>query len=153
MDLFLLRHADALDHAPTDLERPLSEKGHQQADKLARYFTAARLKPAQILSSPAVRTMETAGAIARALALPVLACEWALPGMHPDDAIDGLKPVRDSGPVLLVGHQPDIALFAAKLLSYHFPERLRISKASLMHLHLFSADSAELESFLPCNLI
>ena len=47
MDLFLLRHADALDQATTDLARPLSEKGHQQADKLARYFTTARLKPAQ----------------------------------------------------------------------------------------------------------
>jgi len=153
MDLFLLRHADALEQAPTDLARPLSNKGLQQAQKLARFFTAAQLKPAQILCSPAVRTLQTARAIANALSLPVLPCEWALPGMHPDDAIDGLKSFRNSGPVLLVGHQPDIALFAAKLLSYHHPERLHISKASLMHLHLYSADSAELESFLPCNLI
>jgi phosphohistidine phosphatase len=153
MDLFLLRHADALDQAPSDLARPLSEKGRQQAEKLALFFTSAKLKPAQILSSPALRTLETAAPIAHALALPVLPCEWALPGMHPDDAIDALKSFRDSGPVLLVGHQPDIALFAARLLSYHSPERLRISKASLMHLHLYSEDSAELEFFLPCNLI
>ena len=153
MDLFLLRHADALDQAPSDLARPLSEKGRQQAEKLALFFASAELKPAQILSSPALRTLETAAPIAQALALPVRPCEWALPGMHPDDAIDGLKSFRDSGPVLLVGHQPDIALFAARLLSYHSPERLRISKASLMHLHLYSEDSAELEFFLPCNLI
>lgn len=153
MDLFLLRHADALDSAPSDMERPLSEKGHLQAAKVARYLAKAPLKPALILSSPALRTLETAQVVARALALDMLPCTWAEPGMHPEDAIDELKAFRDSGPVLLVGHQPDLGLLAARLLSYHYPERLPVSKASLMHLHLFSAEAAELNSFVPCKLM
>jgi phosphohistidine phosphatase len=153
MDLFLLRHADALDRAPTDMERPLSEKGHTQAASVARFIAKAPLKPALILSSPAIRTMETAGAVARALKLEILSCDWAQPGMHPDDAIQELKAYRNTGPVLLVGHQPDLSLLASRLLSFHYPERLPVSKASLMHLQLFSADSAELVSFVPCKLM
>lgn len=153
MDLFLLRHADALDEAPTDLERPLSEKGHRQSAKVARHLLDAPLKPALILSSPAVRTMETATTVAQSLGLEVIPCAWAEPGMHPEDAIQELKAYRQIGPVLLVGHQPDLALLAARLLSYHYPERLHVTKASLMHLELFSAEGAELVSFVPCKLI
>lgn len=152
MDLFLLRHADALDRAPSDMERPLSEKGHLQSASVALHFTEAPLKPGVILSSPALRTMETAATIARALKLDVIPCAWAQPGMHPEDALEELKAFRTSGPVLLVGHQPDLALLAARLLSYHYPERLRVSKASLMHLEMFSTEAAELASFVPCKL-
>lgn len=153
MDLFLLRHADALDRAPSDMERPLSEKGHRQAAKVAQHLAKATPRPALILSSPALRTMETAQPVADILGLEILTCEWAQPGMHPEDAIDALKTFRDSGPLLLVGHQPDLGLLAARLLSYHYPERLPVSKASLMHLQLFSPEAAELTSFLPCSLM
>lgn len=153
MDLFLLRHADALDRAPSDMERPLSEKGHAQSAVVAQHFAKAPLKPGIILSSPALRTMETAATIARALKLEVIPCPWAQPGMHPEDAIEELKAYRTSGPVLLVGHQPDFSLLAARLLSYHYPERLRITKASLMHLEMFSTEAAELASFVPCKLM
>jgi phosphohistidine phosphatase SixA len=73
--------------------------------------------------------------------------------MHPEDALNELKLFRSSGPVLLVGHQPDLGLLAARLLSYHYPERLPVSKASLMHLQLFSGEAAEIISFIPCNLM
>lgn len=153
MDLLLLRHADALDHASSDLARPLSEKGHRQAKKVAQHLAGSKLKPELILSSPAVRTLETAQPVGEALGLSVLPCPWAQPGMHPEDALSALKDYRGFDCVLLVGHQPDISFLAARLLGHNYPERLHVTKASLMHLHLFSNEAAELKSFLPCNLI
>ncbi len=153
MDLLLLRHADALDEAASDLARPLSEKGHRQARKVAQYLSGSKIKPALLLSSPAVRTMETAQAVSEALQLSILPCPWAKPGMHPSEALEELNAYRGFECVLLVGHQPDISFLAAKLLGNNYPERLHVSKASLMHLHLYSHDAAELRSFIPCNLI
>jgi len=97
--------------------------------------------------------METATTVAQSLGLDVIPCPWAEPGMHPEDAIQELKAYSQMGPILLVGHQPDLALLAARLLSYHYPERLHVTKASLMHLELFSPEAAELVSFVPCKLI
>ncbi len=153
MDLLLLRHADALDQAASDLSRPLSEKGHRQSRKVAHHLAEAKIQPTLILSSSAVRTLETAQTVADALGLEVLPCDWARPGMNPEEALAELKAHRDAECVLFVGHQPDLSLLAAKLLGQSHAERLHITKASLMHLRLLSAHSAELISFVPCNLI
>lgn len=152
MELFLLRHADALDHAESDLARPLSEKGHRQSLQVAQHLATSEPRPTLILSSSAVRTMETARAVAEALHLKVHPCDWAQPGMQPLEALRELKAHADSACVLLVGHQPDISFLAAKLLGNSHAEPLHISKASLLHLHLSSFDSAEFRSFLPCRL-
>ena len=153
MDLLLLRHADALDHAASDLARPLSEKGHRQSRKVAQHLAESKIPPTLILSSSAVRTLETAQTVAAALKLEVISCDWACPGMAPEEALAEIKTHRDSECILLVGHQPDLSFLAAKLLGNSHPERLHITKASLMHLRLLSAHSAELLSFVPCNLI
>ncbi len=152
MDLLLLRHADALNHAATDLARPLSERGHRQAAAVANALADSDAKPKLILSSPAVRTMETAAAVAKALQLEVTPCPWAAPGMSPADARAELKKYASFGRVLLVGHQPDLSVLAAGLLGMDDDLRLNVTKASLMHLHLDSPHSAELISFVPCNI-
>jgi phosphohistidine phosphatase len=152
MDLLLLRHADALESAASDLARPLSPKGHRQAAEVAQSLQTSTHQPSLILSSPAVRTMETAAVVASLLKLKVIACPWALPGMSPDAALEALSAYRVSERVLLVGHQPDISLLAAQLLGLPHPNRLHIGKASLMHLSLVSPGVAALESFVQCKL-
>jgi len=152
MDLLLLRHADALESAASDLVRPLSPKGHRQAAEVAQRLQASTHQPSLILSSPALRTMETATVVAAVLKLKVIACPWALPGMSPEAAVEALASYRASDRVLLVGHQPDISLLAAQLLGLPHPDRLRIGKASLMHLNLLSPGIAALESFVQCKL-
>ena len=152
MELLLLRHADAIDYAESDLARPLSEKGHRQSLQVAQHLLTSEPKPSLILSSSALRTMETAQAVAEALKLKVHPCDWAQPGMQPLEALRELKAYGDFTCVLLVGHQPDISFLAAKLLGNSHSEPLHISKASLLHLHLSSFDSAEFRSFLPCRL-
>lgn len=152
MDLLLLRHADALESAASDLARPLSPKGHRQATEVAQRLQTSTHQPSLILSSPAVRTMETANVVASILKLKVISCPWALPGMVPEAAIEALSAYRTSERVLLVGHQPDISFLAAQLLGLPHPNRLRIGKASLMHLSLISSNVAALESFVQCKL-
>ena len=64
MQLYLLRHADADTKAATDDARTLSEKGAEQALRVADFCNARGLKPDAILSSPLPRAHQTAKAVA-----------------------------------------------------------------------------------------
>jgi phosphohistidine phosphatase len=152
MDLLLLRHAEALDYAASDLERPLSAKGHQQASLVAELLATYRVRPTLLLSSPAQRTMETAEALAETLALTVTPCDWALPGMTPEEAVDGLGSHLSAACLVLVGHQPDLGDLAASLLGRPSTQHLNFEKASLAHLSLRPGQPAVLEAFIPCKL-
>jgi phosphohistidine phosphatase len=60
--LFLLRHAksDWQTDAATDFERPLSERGLRDAQKMAHWLIQQSNVPATIISSPALRAYQTA---------------------------------------------------------------------------------------------
>lgn len=152
MDLLLLRHADALDYAATDHERPLSEKGHQQAALVAEFVAGYRVRPILLLSSTALRTLETAAPLARALGLSTTPCKWALPGMTPAQAVEGIGRHLPAASILLVGHQPDLGDLAADLLGRPARDHLNFEKATLAHLTLRPGQPAVLEAFIPCQL-
>ena len=154
MHLFLLRHAHAVDYAASDLARPLSEKGHQQTREVASVLLNYPTRPELVLSSTAVRAMETASPVAAALGVELRPCAWAVPGMEPESALGALREFQHAKAILLVGHQPDLGDLMALLLGIRLPERLHVRKALIAHLRLHtthSAPFATLEAFLPCR--
>lgn len=72
MTLFLVRHAHAGSrsdwHGP-DATRPLSEKGWRQVEAVTTHLVDAPIK--RVLSSPAVRCLQTVGPVARTRDLDV----------------------------------------------------------------------------------
>jgi phosphohistidine phosphatase len=152
MELLLLRHADALDYAATDHKRPLSEKGHQQAALVADFLGGYRVRPTLLLSSAALRTLETAAPIAATLGLAVTPCDWALPGMTPVQGVAGIGRHLPTDAMLLVGHQPDLGDLAANLLGRPATDHLHFDKATLAHLTLRPGQPAVLEALIPCQL-
>jgi len=153
MELLLLRHAEAEDLAATDQLRRLTEKGRRQAESVGEYLSGHGITVDRVLSSPALRTMETAEIVARRLKADVTPTPWALPGMSASAAIESLESFRHCKRVLLVGHQPDIGLLLAKLLGLRDDRSLSVRKASLFHLCLVSKGEAVLEAFVPCKLM
>lgn len=152
MDLLLLRHADAVDHATSDRERPLSTKGHQQAALVAEFLSTYRVRPTHLLSSSALRTMETSAPLASTLGLTITPCDWALPGMTPTQGVDGIGQHLPAPCILLVGHQPDLGDLAASLLGRPATGHLNFEKATLAHLSLRPGQPAVLNAFIPCKL-
>jgi len=67
--LFLLRHAksDWKKDVATDFERPLSERGLSDAQKMANWMVQLTDLPTMIVSSPALRAYQTALIFAHAL--------------------------------------------------------------------------------------
>ena len=103
--IWLLRHGDAEDGSP-DSERPLTEKGREQARAVGAALKALGVEVDACLTSPKVRAADTAR----------LACEPL--GVEPE-----LEPKLAGGPfdaealaaglgdeVLLVGHDPDFSM-------------------------------------------
>ncbi len=102
--LWLLRHAEAADGFP-DEERPLTERGIEQAQAAGRALGQLGANIDTCLSSPKLRAMQTAQLACAPLGVEVTA-ERRLAG-EPFDA-DDLAAGR--GNVLLVGHDPSFSL-------------------------------------------
>lgn len=112
MDLILWRHAEAEPGLP-DLERALSVRGQKQARRMAEWLTSQLPDSCKILSSPALRTLQTAEALGRKVKIhPDLA-----PGADPDDILKAANWPGGKESVLIVGHQPTLGQLAALLLT------------------------------------
>ena len=137
MQILLLRHAEAEQHADTDAARSLTAKGLKQAESVGQYCLKHGFVPELILSSPLTRAEETAQLVARALSIPKLVQieDFLRAGMTTDRALSGLRRSfielmkREKSPdrtsIMLVGHEPDFsnltgALIGGRAESVHF---------------------------------
>jgi phosphohistidine phosphatase len=121
MDIYLIRHAEAVDRelvTMDDEDRPLTDKGKTQAQRLATALPARGAHIQRLFVSPTVRTKQTAE--------PLIAA-WQLTGEavvdSPELAPEGkcrkvAKAVnKNTAPVVgLVGHRPDLNELAAWLI-------------------------------------
>lgn len=115
MQIILWRHAEAEDVAATDLARPLTKRGHQQAAHMAAWLQAQLgddFSRWRIIVSPALRTQETAKALRCAFeTIPSIA-----PEASPDAVLTAADWPNSTQPTLVVGHQPTLGMVAARLL-------------------------------------
>ena len=112
MDLILWRHADAADGYP-DHGRALTDKGRNQAKRMAAWLGKRLPEDTVVLASPAVRAQQTAEALQRRFTR----CD-ALDTSK--DCAVLLKAVRwpnAEGVTLVVGHQPTLGHVASLLLT------------------------------------
>lgn len=122
MRLILVRHAEAVgsysSDAPVDFDRALTDLGRQQAAQLAATLHRVGVAPDVVATSPLVRTVQTAEALLPLLPAgrAVLAIELLKSGELRPKKLS--KHVAELGvkTVVLVGHMPDIAAYAAWLL-------------------------------------
>jgi phosphohistidine phosphatase len=112
MDLIIWRHAEAEDGMP-DLGRALTRKGQKQAAAMAAWLKPLLPADTRILVSPAVRTQQTA----QALALPFETCAALAPGRQVDSLLEAAGWPHGDGAVLVVGHNPTLGEIGPLLLA------------------------------------
>jgi phosphohistidine phosphatase len=103
--LLLLRHGDAADGSP-DAERPLTDKGREQARVAGAALRALGIPVDACLSSPRVRALDTARVACEELGGVDVQTDERLAG-GPFDAEELAAGQGDA--VLLVGHEPDFS--------------------------------------------
>jgi phosphohistidine phosphatase len=155
MLLYLLRHADAEASAGSDEARRLTEKGREQAKKIARFLEAHELHLSLVLTSPVRRAHETAQAVVDQMRAELLSAPWLACGMHPQAALEELKAYRSQSSVMLVGHEPDFSQLAAHLLGLPSATQFHVRKGSLalINLPILRAGAGSLDFSIPCKLM
>ena len=119
--LILTRHAKSDWDDPTlpDHDRPLNGRGRRSARALGDWLASRGYDPEEVLCSSALRTRQTWDCVAQAVfeTRPDLRIEPALYQAAPETMLRVLKTATAST-VMMIGHNPGIAAFAAML-----PER------------------------------
>ena len=140
MDLYLIRHADALalgERGNTqDSERPLSDKGYAQAKLLGAWMQRKGIALDQIFTSPLLRAHQTAEGMVASLSSPppLQPCPELAPGEKPKRLA---KVLRRWGAekAALVGHIPDLPAFAAWLIGSKRAQ-IDLAKAGIAYINV-----------------
>ena len=115
MDLYLMQHGEAKAESE-DPARPLTERGRQEVERVARHAARLPLGVALVEHSSKLRARQTAEIVASCLEPRPRVQER--PGLAPnDDPGDLARALQDaSEPRLLVGHLPHLARLASLLV-------------------------------------
>ena len=121
--LILTRHAksDWDDPALPDHDRPLNGRGRRSARALGDWLASRGYDPEEVLCSSALRTRQTWDCVSQAVfeTRPDLRIEPALYHAAPETLLPVLRTATVST-VMMIGHNPGIAAFAA-MLPAHAP--------------------------------
>lgn len=117
--LTLLRHAKSswADPGQSDFDRPLNERGRKAARAMGREMRRHGLTYDRILASPAARTIETLNELAQGYGHAVATVQDERIYLASPQALLALvRSTEDSiGSLLLVGHNPGLAMLALEL--------------------------------------
>jgi phosphohistidine phosphatase len=108
--LYLLRHADAGDPLAwdgPDENRPLSDKGQKQADRLGRFLVGIGFRPDVIITSPKARAAQTAEVVGGHVGVSVSKDERLGEAFGLGELERVLRDAGDPGRAVVVGHDPD----------------------------------------------
>jgi phosphohistidine phosphatase len=126
LELYLVRHGVAAERGkewPDDSKRPLTADGIARLRRSARGLTAVNVTFDQIVTSPLVRTRQTAEVLSEELkGKPPIAMADALAPAGSSTAVmqELVKYVRHAR-VALVGHEPNLGELAAQLIGARAP--------------------------------
>ena len=141
MELFLIRHAHAIDgDAMRDDDRPLSRDGRKQALDVGGALARQKVRFARMVTSPLVRAVETAELVAVTLGF-----DGGLDvhdAMRPDGSwkqlLRDVLQARSDEPLALVGHEPTIGHYLSKLVHQ---KGLSMSKGAVVRLDWHDAET------------
>jgi phosphohistidine phosphatase len=120
--LFLVRHAKSSRDDPSlhDRDRPLDDRGRQDAPKMGKRLAKRDVKPDLLLSSPALRALTTAQLIAEEVGYERrdIVVDDKLYASNSDDLLALIRGLDQKlNRVMLFGHNPEFTDLAHRLSS------------------------------------
>ena len=145
MEVYLIRHGIAAERGTyaNDDERPLIDKGRTKTKKVAQSLKEVGVSFDAILTSPLVRAKQTADILFEAgLSSQVEFFSALSPGGNIQDFVTWQcqKKYRNKS-VALVGHQPDLGMWAEILVWGTAQGKIIVKKAGLIGIKFTSIDN------------
>ncbi len=121
LELYLIRHGIAAERGPEypdDFKRPLTSRGIADLRREAKGLTALGVTFDLVITSPLVRTRQTADVIADSIeGKPAMAMSEALaPDGTPAGVMQEIAKHHRKAKIALVGHEPALGELAARLV-------------------------------------
>jgi phosphohistidine phosphatase len=144
-ELYLIRHGLAEERGdawPDDTRRPLTEDGIARLKKSARGLVRLGLEFDVVLTSPLVRTRQTAEVFANAFnsRAPIVVIDSLAPEGSAQAVMNDLEQQARHGQIAIVGHEPGIGELAARLLGSRRP--LEFKKGAVCRIDIESIPPA-----------
>jgi phosphohistidine phosphatase len=112
--------------------RPLTKKGRHQSERLGRFLEAHGVRPDVIVSSPLVRSQQTAEIVATTLGMTVKTDDRLGSGFGKSELWEMLDELGAREP-MFVGHDPDLSSLVSYLID---AAGISMRKASLATIDL-----------------
>lgn len=159
LELYLIRHgiaADRGDDYPDDSKRPLTAKGLAALKKEASALAQLGVDFDQIITSPLVRTRQTAEVFSQVLSStpPVALSDSLAPAGAPAAVFQELARHMRKERIALVGHEPNIGELAARLIGARVPLDFKKGAICRIDFEVFPPKgTGQLRWFLPPRLL
>jgi phosphohistidine phosphatase len=146
MDLYLIRHGIAIkpETGSTDRERYLTKEGIKKTERVAQAIQRQGITFDLILTSPLVRTRQTAEILLlRDLSQQLEICDHLAPEGSLESWLgwwEDRKPTASIATLALVGHEPNLSEWAELMLFGQVYHKLILKKAGIISLK-FPQDS------------
>ena len=157
-ELYLIRHGVAEEQGnswPDDSKRPLTDEGTQRMRKAARGLAKMGVRFDAVLTSPYLRTRQTAEILAEEYEdrPPVVPVESLTPGALLADAIADIERHARSSRVAIVGHEPGIGELAARLAGARYPIEFKKGAVCRIDVKTFPAGPGRLRWFMTSKIL
>jgi len=163
MNLYIIRHAIAVDEAASDYasdsERPLTDKGRKKMRQIAKALRSLGVEFDLILSSPYIRACETAEILADVFKMKskIVFSDHLIPEGNPELLIGEINEKHTVDSLAIVGHEPYLSALIGSLVTDISKIEINLKKGGVCHL---SADDlhhndhrATLEWLLPPGIL
>jgi phosphohistidine phosphatase len=139
MELYVLRHAMAVDqeHTDRDAERMLTTEGRERLRRSTRCWDGLGVTVDLILTSPFLRARQSAevAAVALGMAGGIEVCPALSAGASPSAIVRAIaERCQEDHRVMIVGHEPDLGRLVSVLVCGDDGAGFRMKKAGLTKL-------------------
>lgn len=146
MDLYIIRHAIAVDEVTSDYasdsERPLTDKGRKKMRQIARALRHLGVDLDLILSSPYIRACETAEILSDVFKMKskIIFSDHLIPDGNPELVIGEINEKHTVDSLAIVGHEPHLSALIGMLTADTTKLEITLKKGGVCHL---SADNLQ----------
>lgn len=157
-ELYLIRHGLAEERGdawPDDAKRPLTDDGMSRMRRAARGLVKLGVTFDAVLTSPFVRTRQTAEIVANAYdeRPPIVAVESLAPGGSIQSVLADLERQARRSRVAVVGHEPGIGELAARLAGARYPIEFKKGAVCRIDVKTFPAGPGRLRWFMTSKIL
>jgi phosphohistidine phosphatase len=140
MNLYIIRHAIAVDEGTSDYEsdseRPLTDKGRKKMRQIAKSLRNLGVEFDLILSSPYVRARETAEILADVFKMKkkIVFSDNLIPMGNPELLITEVNEKYSVDSIALVGHEPHLSTLVGLLVAENAKIDVTLKKGGVCYL-------------------